>query len=180
MAIPVKRYKRHKIFSDPTSPVLNYLKPVPGHSRTHTIEDAAREIETTGAMSVEDVVHVMKSFVRRLRIILTQGDKIKIDGLGTFHVTFNCDGTENEKDCTVRNIRKVNVRFMVDNSLRLVNDSIASTRGGDNNVTFYIKGDTESLNDNTNTNPGDDNGDGDQGSGNGGGGNGGGFIDPAA
>ena len=139
MAIPVTRYQRNKIMSDPSSPVLNYLKVVPGHTRIYTIKDVAEETETIGGMSAEDVTHVMQSFVRSLRKILVKGDKVKIDGLGIFHTTFNCLGTEDEKDCTVKNIRKVNIRFAVDNTLRLVNDSIATTRGAANNVEFYIK-----------------------------------------
>lgn len=141
MAIPVMRYKRKKNLTDPLSPECYYLQRVPGHTRTYTLEDVAREIETIGALSIEDVVHVMQAFVRRLRIVVTKGDKVKIDGLGTFHVTFNCTGTDEEKECTVRNIRKVNLRFAVDNTLRLINDSVATTRGANNNVQFYIKSD---------------------------------------
>ena len=141
MAIPVMRYKRKKVLNDPASIELNYLKPVPGHTRTCKESDLCKEIEAIGAMSAEDVTHVMKAFVRSLRTILTRGDKVKIAGLGTFYTTFRCEGTEEEKDCTVKNISKVNVRFAVDNTLRLVNDSIATTRGAANNVEFYIKSD---------------------------------------
>jgi len=140
MAIPLMRYQRNKIISDPTSQVLNYLKPVPGHTRTYTEKDVAEEIEAVGGMSAEDVSHVMRSFVRSLRKILIQGDKVKIPNLGTFFTSYSCEGVEDEKDCTVRNIKRVNVRFVVDNTLRLVNDSIATTRGGANNVEFYISG----------------------------------------
>ena len=138
MSIPVMRYQRNKLISDPTSQVMNYLKRVPGRTRTYSLEDVAAETEAIGGMSAEDVAHVMRSFVRSLRKILVKGDKVKIEKLGTFHSTFNCVGTVDEKDCTVKNIRKVNVRFAVDNTLRLVNDSIATTRGGANNVEFYI------------------------------------------
>lgn len=141
MAIPVMRYKRKKNLNDPLSPECYYLQRVPGHTRTYTLEDVAREIETIGALSIEDVVHVMQAFVRRLRIVVTKGDKVKIDGLGTFHITFNCNGTDEEKECTVRSIRKVNLRFAVDNTLRLVNDAITTTRRGENNVQFAIKSD---------------------------------------
>lgn len=157
MAIPVMRYQRNKIMSDPASPVLNYLKAVPGHTRVYTIKDVAEETEAIGGMSAEDVTHVMKSFVRSLRKILVKGDKVKIDDLGIFYTSFNCEGTEDEKDCTVKNIRKVNVRFAVDNTLRLVNDSTATTRGGANNVEFYIKSDAKAA--------AGDNGNGDGGSG---------------
>ena len=45
---------------------------------------------------------------------------------------------EQEKDCTVKNITRINLRFKVDNSLRLANDSTATTRGGDNNMMFEL------------------------------------------
>jgi Bacterial nucleoid DNA-binding protein len=142
MSIPVKRVLRNKVISDPNSPKLYYLKPCAGFTRVHTLEDLARDIELIGSMSMEDVEHVIKSVTRRMKTSLTNGDRIKIDGLGTFYITFNCTGAEEEKDCTVKNIRKVNIRFKTDSSLRLTNDSIASSRNADNNVGFYIKNDT--------------------------------------
>ena len=77
--------------------------------------------------------------MEQLRLSLTQGDKVKIDGLGTFHITLSSEGAEKEKDCTVRNIRRVNVRFVADKALQLVNTSHATTRG-ENNVDFILAG----------------------------------------
>lgn len=94
------------------------------------IESLAREIESIGSLSVEDVEHVMQSFVRSMKKVLVAGNKVKVDGLGIFYTTLTCPGVEQEKDCTVRNITRVNLRFKVDNSLRLANDSTATTRGG--------------------------------------------------
>lgn len=167
MAIPLMRYQRHKIMGDVNSLVLNYLKAVPGHTRLYTIKDVAQETEVTGGMSAEDVTHVLQSFTRSLRKILVRGDKVKIDDLGIFYTTFNCEGTEDEKDCTVKNIKRVNVRFAVDNTLRLVNDSNATTRGAANNVEFYIKSDAKAANTGTGG-TGGDNGDDDE------------YIDPNA
>ena len=84
------------------------------------------------------VSHVMKSFVRAMKKVLVAGDKVKVDGLGIFYTTLTCPGVEQEKDCTVKNISRVNLRFKVDNSLRLANDSTATTRGGENNVSFEL------------------------------------------
>ena len=86
----------------------------------------------------------IEAFVEQLRLSLTQGDKVKVDGLGTFHITLSSEGAEKEKDCTVRSIRKVNVRFVADKALQLVNTSHATTRG-ENNVDFILaaKGDGE-------------------------------------
>ena len=80
----------------------------------------------------------MKSFVRAMKKVLVAGDKVKVDGLGIFYTTLTCPGVEQEKDCTVKNISRVNLRFKVDNSLRLANDSTATTRGGENNVSFEL------------------------------------------
>lgn len=170
MSVPMNRYKRKKNYSDPDSEELYYLKQEPGSAKMYTIETVADEIEVTGALSAEDVVHTMKAFVRQLRKILIEGNKVKVDGLGIFYITTSCMGAATEKDCTVRNIKRVNTRFLVDNSLRLVNNATAATRGGSNNVSFFIKGETTS----TDINGEDDGGNtGDDGGGDE-------FIDPSA
>lgn len=142
MSVPVKRYQRNQKLGDKTSPKLYYLRQEPGSSKVATIATIAREIEASGALSAEDVTHGMQSFVRQLRKSLIEGNKVKVDGLGTFFMTFSATGGATEKECTVKNIYRVNIRFAVDNALRLANDSVATTRGGDNNVRFYIKGET--------------------------------------
>lgn len=139
MSVPVKRYQRNKRVGDAASPLLYYLKQEPGSSKVLTIASIARSIEASGALSAEDVTHSMLSFVRELKKSLVEGNKVKVDGLGTFYITFRTQGAATEKECTVKNINRVHIRFAVDNSLRLANDSIATTRGGENNVLFFIK-----------------------------------------
>lgn len=158
MAIPVKRYKRHKIIGDLTSPIYNYLRQEPGSFKTVRIRKIAKRIERGGSLTAEDVEHVIRAFVHELKAELVEGNKVKVDDLGIFHTTFACEGTEDEKDCTVKKIKRVNVRFSVDKSLRLVNDSTASTRGGENNVQFYIKQDASE----TSNEPGNPGGDDDE------------------
>ena len=132
--VTVVRYKRRKRIGDEKSPMVYALKLKSGEAKIYSIETLAREIESIGSLSVEDVSHVMKSFVRAMKKVLVAGDKVKVDGLGIFYTTLTCPGVEQEKDCTVKNISRVNLRFKVDNSLRLANDSTATTRGGENNV----------------------------------------------
>ena len=139
MGVPVTRYQRNKKLGDESSPKLYYLKREAGSTRTTTIASIAKEIETTGALSAEDVTHTIQSFVRQLKQRLTVGDKVKVDGLGTFYTTFSTEGSKTEKECTVKKINRVHIRFAVDNTLRLANDSTATTRGGENNVSFFIR-----------------------------------------
>ena len=121
------------------------LKPKSGEAKIYSIETLAREIESIGSLSVEDVSHVMKSFVRAMKKVLVSGDKVKVEGLGIFYTTLTCPGVEVEKDCTVKSISRINLRFKVDNSLRLANDSTATTRGGDNNMVFELYTDKKSA-----------------------------------
>lgn len=172
--VTVVRYKRRKRIGDEESPMVFALKPKSGEAKIYSIESLAREIESIGALSVEDVSHVMKSFVRAMKKVLVAGNKVKVEGLGIFYTTLTCPGVEVEKDCTVKNITRVNLRFKVDNSLRLANDSTATTRGGDNNMTFELYTDKKSAS-------GGSGGSGDpDDSGKGDGGDGGETPDPAA
>lgn len=109
----------------------------------YSIETLAREIESIGSLSVEDVSHVMRSFIRAMKKVLVAGNKVKVDGLGIFFTTLTCPGVEVEKDCTVKSISRVNLRFKVDNTLRLANDSTATTRGGENNIVFELVSDVK-------------------------------------
>lgn len=179
--VTVVRYKRRKRIGDESSPMVYALKPKSGEAKTYSIESLAREIESVGSLSVEDVSHVMKSFVRAMKKVLVSGNKVKVEGLGIFYSTLTCPGVEQEKDCTVKNISRINLRFKVDNSLRLANDSTATTRGGENNMMFELYSEKKTA-----AGGGDGEGSGEGGSGSGSGGSGSGdggggeAPDPAA
>ena len=143
--VTVVRYKRRKRIADEESPMVYALKPKSGEAKIYSIETLAREIESIGSLSVEDVSHVMKSFVRAMKKVLVSGDKGKVEGLGIFYTTLTCPGVEVEKDCTVKSISRSNLRCKDDNSLRLANDSTATTRGGDNNMVFELDTDKKSA-----------------------------------
>ncbi|MFR4302898.1 MAG: HU family DNA-binding protein [Bacteroides thetaiotaomicron] len=147
MNVSVERYQRRKYVSQENSPMLYYVRQKSGTVRVMDVEKLADAIEANSSLTAGDVKHAIEAFVEQLRLSLTQGDKVKIDGLGTFHITLCSEGTEKEKDCTVRNIRKVNVRFVADKALHLMNASHTSTRS-ENNVEFVLasKSDTEGGN----------------------------------
>lgn len=173
--VSVVRYKRRKRIGDEKSPMVFSLKIKSGGAKMYSIETLAREIESIGSLSVEDVSHVMRSFIRAMKKVLVAGNKVKVDGLGIFFTTLTCPGVEVEKDCTVKSISRVNLRFKVDNTLRLANDSTATTRGGENNVVFELVSDVKTPS------GGGNGGSDDSGKDDGGGGGGGGETpDPAA
>lgn len=129
MNVLVERYQRRKYVNQPDSQMLYYVRQKSGTVRVMDINKLADAIEANSSLTAGDVKHAIEAFVEQLRLSLTQGDKVKVDGLGTFHITLSSEGAEKEKDCTVRSIRKVNVRFVADKALQLVNTSHATTRG---------------------------------------------------
>ena len=139
MDVLVERYQRKKYVNQEDAPLLYYIRQKSGNVRVMDVDTMATAIESKSSLTAGDVKHTIEAFVEQLRLSLTQGDKVKIDGLGTFHITLSSEGAEKEKDCTVRNIRRVNVRFVADKALQLVNTSHATTRG-ENNVDFILAG----------------------------------------
>ena len=139
MDVLVERYQRRKYVNQEDAPLLYYIRQKSGNVRVMDVDTKATAIESKSSLTAGDVKHTIEAFVEQLRLSLTQGDKVKIDGLGTFHITLSSEGAEKEKDCTVRNIRRVNVRFVADKALQLVNTSHATTRG-ENNVDFILAG----------------------------------------
>ena len=127
-----------------------YLKQEAGTSRLYTGRDLANNIQEISALSASDVTHTTDILMTELRKVLVRGDRVKIDGLGTFYMTLSCTGVEDEDELTVRHIKRVNIRFLPDKALKLVNNSLATTRS-DNNVSFSIKGDAVTSNAGTNT-----------------------------
>ena len=161
MNVLVERYQRRKYVNQSDSQMLYYVRQKSGTVRVMDINKLADAIEANSSLTAGDVKHAIEAFVEQLRLSLTQGDKVKVDGLGTFHITLSSEGAEKEKDCTVRSIRKVNVRFVADKALQLVNTSHATTRG-ENNVDFILtaKGDGESTDDGKGDGSGDGGGSG--------------------
>lgn len=128
MDVIVERFQRRKIVSNPASPMLYYLRQKPKTCGTVDIDVLAASIQKNCAMTKGDVKHVIEALVEEIQGNLANGDKVKLNQLGTFHMTFRCPGMEASDKCTVRNISKVNIRFIPDKELKLVNGSTAMTR----------------------------------------------------
>lgn len=134
----VVRTQRYKKIGDKTSPLVYTLKRKPRDAKMYDLKRISEEIEALGGMSAEDVLHVGMAIVRNIREKLVDGNSVRLDGLGIFRTSFHCVATEQAKDCTVKNIDKVRVNFKVASALRLVNDSVATTKGAANNIAYEL------------------------------------------
>ena len=126
----VVRTQRHKKIGDSNSPMVHTLKRKPQDAKIFDLARIAQDIEALGAMSAEDVEHVGKAIVRQMRQTLTDGNSVRLDGFGIFHTTFKCRATEVAKDCTVKNIERVNIAAMI----------IDMVRSGDHRVPKHTAG----------------------------------------
>lgn len=147
----VVRGQRHKKVGDKNSPMVYTLRRKSKDAKIFDLARIAQDIEALGGMSAEDVEHVGKAIVRQMRQTLTDGNSVRLDGFGIFHTTFRCRATAVAKECTVKNIERVNIRFKVANTLRLVNDAIATTKGAPNNLIFELVSEDNSENTGGNT-----------------------------
>lgn len=128
MIVNVERYQRKKYMNVSDSPVLFYLKQKKKDSKVVTTRAISDEIQNNSSLKRGEVLHVVEELLEQICKNLTSGNRVKLDGLGTFHMTFNCEGSEKEEDCTIKKISKVNVRFIPDKELKLVNGSNVTTR----------------------------------------------------
>lgn len=113
MSVLVKRYQRNKTVGDTKSPMMYYLRQKPGSYETITMKKIAQRMERVRALSSQDALHTLQNFIIVLRDELAEGNRVKVDGLGTFRITFSTEGSAEEKECTAKKIKRVNVRFNV-------------------------------------------------------------------
>jgi len=139
MSIPVIKhcFKKFNNVNPDVEELLYCLRRKGGAARLLTEVDVAKEVEEATSLTKSDLVHVFGIFFSELRKILVRGDRVKITDIGTFHMTISSDSAESPDDLSVRSINKVNIRFLPDKALKLVNNAVAPTRS-DNNVSFAI------------------------------------------
>lgn len=92
------RYQRKKIGDDNRRWCKQCSNPS-RESKLYSIESLAREIESIGSLSVEDVEHVMHPCPLDEEGARSR-NKVKVDGLGIFYTTLTCPGVNRKR--TVR------------------------------------------------------------------------------
>ena len=92
--------------------------PFPVYSDTLEIRDLLQEISYASSVTPSDVRAVTDSLVEILQRYLVIGNKIKVDGIGTFKLSFNGSGKETSKDVSANDIYNAKVTFLSDKNLR--------------------------------------------------------------
>ena len=70
-----------------------------------------------GAIYTSDIVKgVVEKFINCFEELLMEGNKIKLDGLGTFYLSINTEGVDDETKFSANNVKAIRVKFIGDQS----------------------------------------------------------------
>ena len=87
------------------------------HQDTMNTSDLCRHMMKHGTIFTSDVVKgVVEKFIQCFEELLMEGNKIKLDGLGTFYLSINTEGVVDEKDFTANKVKAIRVKFIGDQS----------------------------------------------------------------
>ena len=84
---------------------------------TINTSDLCRHMMKHGTIFTSDVVKgVVEKFINCFEELLMEGNKIKLDGLGTFYLSINTEGVDDETKFTANNVKAIRVKVIGDQS----------------------------------------------------------------
>ena len=90
--------------------------PYPVYEKTIGLDDFVKEISHATSLTPTDVRAAITEIVEIFHRYLVRGHKVKLNGVGTFKVSFKGDGADKSEDLTVSNIDRstIKVTFVAD------------------------------------------------------------------
>ena len=86
------------------------------HDTVNT-SDLCRHMMKHGTIFTSDVVKgVVEKFIQCFEELLLEGNKIKLDGLGTFYLSINTEGVSDREQFTANNVKALRIKFIGDQS----------------------------------------------------------------
>jgi predicted histone-like DNA-binding protein len=83
------------------------------HRGTSTVNDLAKTMESNSTVKRSDILAVLSELSETMRSELNQGNRVKIDGLGTFKVGINTSPAKTAKEFTAqKNIKRIHLIFL--------------------------------------------------------------------
>ncbi len=78
---------------------------------TKTEKEIAEALSKNTTLSRGEAVLVLDELQAVIQNALLDGYSVQMGDWGSFHLTFNCTGTDTEAECTADKITSVNIRF---------------------------------------------------------------------
>ncbi|MCD7899036.1 MAG: HU family DNA-binding protein [Bacteroides sp.] len=109
-------------------------RPIQGKGKGINNKNLAEDLAKDSSVMPGDVLSILDQFPRKIVHYLKAGRTVTIEGLGTFYLSLNSEGVERPEECRPTKLRKVNVCFRADDTLKermkgcefeLLNDQIS-------------------------------------------------------
>lgn len=82
------------------------------------LKDLSVDISETSSLSEGDVLSVMSALVKQLPKWLMEGDSVKLDGFGTFRLSFSSNGETVKENVTASSIKDIYILFEPDDAIK--------------------------------------------------------------
>ena len=89
---------------------------------TYTEEDIAEKLTKSLSMEAPEVLLLMDELADQITSAVLNGQRVKVDGLGTFSPSLKTKSNENLEDVTTDSIQKVKINFRPDVKLKRAMD----------------------------------------------------------
>lgn len=78
------------------------------------LKDLSKDLAGVSSLSAGDVQNVITNLISELPKWLMEGDSVKLDGFGTFRLSFSSDGVATKEEVTANNITDIRILFEPD------------------------------------------------------------------
>ena len=127
MAVPFKKVGYRKAPKNKNSEIVFHPRLVT-MGQTMTLESIAYEMKEKSSLSLGDIQSVLTNLVEAMRTALFDGKSVNIHDFGVFSLSATTRGVDTKDECTMKNIKTVNINFRPSSSVR---PNLTSTRAGE-------------------------------------------------
>ena len=92
------------------------------------LDSIAYIMKDKSSLSLGDIQSVLTNYVGAMRAALFDGKSVNIRDFGVFSLSAHTSGATTKEDCTVKNIKSIQINFGPSSSVR---PNLTSTRAGD-------------------------------------------------
>lgn len=82
------------------------------------LKDLSKDLAEVSSLSAGDVQNVIVNLIDQLPKWLMQGNSVKLDGFGSFRLSFSSDGVETKDDVNANLIKDIRIIFDADDQIK--------------------------------------------------------------
>jgi len=83
-----------------------------------SLKELSQDLSQVSSLSAGDVQNVIVNLIDQLPKWLMEGDSVKLDGFGTFRLSFSSTGEATKDDVTANSIKDIYILFEPDDSIK--------------------------------------------------------------